>query len=64
MRKLKTVELNVEKDELKVNGENLSDVSEFNLHFDDGIFRLEIAEDFYATGEKKRPKNKGASIME
>lgn len=64
MKELKTVKLNVEKGKFEVNGENFSDVSVFNLHFENGIFQLEFTENYYATGQKMRPIYKDASITE
>lgn len=64
MSSLKTLELNTETGEFKVNGQNLSDVSKFNLHFENGLFHLEVANCFYATGKIIRPKDKDVSVTE
>ena len=49
---LKKLELDVKTGKLTVNGADYSDVSKFNLHYENGLFALEITDKFYATGKK------------
>ncbi len=49
---LKKLELDVTAGKLLVNGVDYSDVSKFNLHYEHGVFELEVSDKFYATGKK------------
>lgn len=49
---LKKLELDVTAGKLIVNGVDYSDVSKFNLHYEHGVFELEVSGKFYATGKK------------
>lgn len=64
MENLNSVELNIEKGIFKVNEKNLSNVSCFNLHFENGMFTLTVGGDYYATGKIKAPDKASAEFKE
>lgn len=52
MQELKTLELDIEKGTLKVNGSDYSNVSFFALIFEHGVFKLSFRSDFFADGKR------------
>lgn len=46
------LELDVKAGKLTVNGVDYSDISKFNLHYENGLFELDVTDKFYATGKK------------
>lgn len=50
--RLKKIELDVEAGKLLVNGVDYSDISKFNLHYENGLFELDFTGRYYATGKK------------
>ena len=52
LAKLKTLELDVEKKILKVNGIDFSNVDRLTLSFIDGTFSLSVNQRYFANGNK------------
>lgn len=59
VKKLKKLKLNVKKGTLKVNGQDLSDVSCFNIHFENGLFTLTLENKYYSSGKIKETNSRG-----
>ncbi|MBR1740235.1 MAG: hypothetical protein IJ737_08070 [Ruminococcus sp.] len=60
---LKTVEIDVEKGVIKVNGNNLPDVDFFELRFE-GSWHLSVRANYRVHGMKKAPEYAGAKTTE
>jgi hypothetical protein len=62
IEKLKTLNVDIEKGVVEINGKKLSGVSYFKLEFD-GTWTLTVTEEFRVHGTKKAPESSGAKVM-